>query len=109
MDSLQTHMEVYRNEHRTLGCKLTHMFGVPMIAASVPTVFFHWPIALAMFVIGWVLQFVGHYVFEKNRPVLLSDPKNPWTYFAAIIFVAEEWGKVLTGKPLVEPSVISSD
>lgn len=101
MDKFRAHMELYRHEHQTLGCKLTHMFGVPMIVASLPTVFFHWQAAIALFVVGWILQFVGHYVFEKNKPVLMADPKNPFTYFAAFVFVSEEWGRLLTGKPLV--------
>jgi hypothetical protein len=93
---LKAHRELYRREHSTLGCKITHMFGVPLIMASLITVFFAWKIGLAMFVIGWALQFAGHYVFEKNKPVLFSDPSNPFTYFFAIIFVAEEWWSLIT-------------
>lgn len=102
MDTFSEHMEIYRSEHRTLGCKVTHMIGVPLIAASLPTAFFNFPAAAGMFGAGWVLQVTGHYVFEKNKPVLFADPTNPMTYIAAITFVGEEWGKVLTGKPLVE-------
>jgi uncharacterized membrane protein YGL010W len=78
------------------------MIGVPMIAASVPTVFFFWPAAAGLFLGGWTLQFIGHYMFEHNSPVLMSDPKNPLTYISALVFVSEEWSKLLTGKPLVE-------
>jgi uncharacterized membrane protein YGL010W len=102
MDAFQAHMRLYRAEHRTLGCKITHMFGIPMIVASLPTIFFHWQVAIALFGIGWALQFIGHYVFEKNRPVVLADPLNPLTYLTAIVFVTEEWAKVLSGKPLIE-------
>lgn len=97
-------MEFYRGQHRTLGCKITHMFGVPIIAASVPTLLFNRPVAVGMFGVGWLLQFIGHYVFEKNKPVFLEDIKNPYTYAAALVFVTEEWAKLLTGKPLVEPT-----
>ena len=38
--------------------------------------------------------------FEKNKPVFLSNPKNPFTYFSALIFVTQEWLKLLSGKRL---------
>jgi uncharacterized membrane protein YGL010W len=94
------HRQLYRRNHKTVGCKVTHMFGVPMIVASLVLVFFMWKIALAAFIGGWFLQFVGHYVFEGNKPVLFDDPGNPLTYFYAVIFVGEEWAKVLTGRSL---------
>jgi uncharacterized membrane protein YGL010W len=67
------------------------MIGVPLIVASLPTVVWNWRVGLAMFVIGWTMQFAGHRYFERNRPVLMADPKNPLTYMAALIFVVEEW------------------
>lgn len=104
MDSFEKHMQFYREQHSTLGCKITHMFGVPLIAASLPVVFLHWQLGIAMFVIGWILQFIGHFVFEKNSPVFLGNPLDWKTYWSAIVFVSEEWGKALSGKPLVEPT-----
>jgi uncharacterized membrane protein YGL010W len=32
-----------------------------------------WPWALALFVFGWVLQFVGHYVYEKRSPAFFRN------------------------------------
>lgn len=100
----KAHRRHYRQNHRTLGCKVTHMFGVPLIVLTLPALFFSWKLALACFVFGWFLQFIGHFVFEKNKPVLFSDPSNPLTYFYAIIFVMEEWGKLLTGRSLTDDS-----
>lgn len=96
------HRRHYRQNHRTVGCKLTHMVGVPLIVASLVTVFFAWKLAMAMFAFGWALQFAGHYLFEGNKPVLFADPANPFTYFYAVIFVAEEWWRVLTLRSLDE-------
>jgi uncharacterized membrane protein YGL010W len=31
-----------------------------------------WP-ALAVFVLGWILQFVGHYVYEKRSPAFFRN------------------------------------
>ncbi|MBL8186731.1 MAG: DUF962 domain-containing protein [Acidobacteria bacterium] len=100
MRSFQEHMELYRAEHRTVGCKISHLIGVPMIVASFPMLIFNWRWAIALFVVGWMFQLAGHKYFEKNRPVLAADPANPWTYFAAIIFVAQEWGSLLSGRGL---------
>lgn len=91
MTALQAHMAHYRNEHRTLGCKITHMIGIPTIVFSLPMLVWNWPTGIALFVFGWSLQFAGHRLFEKNKPVLMANPKNPLTYLSALIFVAQEW------------------
>lgn len=31
------------------------------------------PVAVALFVLGWVLQFVGHYVYEKKSPAFFRN------------------------------------
>ena len=100
MTAFQAHMSRYRAEHRTLGCNISHMIGVPMILSSFIVLAFHWQAALALFVVGWTLQLVGHRYFEGNRPMLAADPKNPLTYLAAIIFVSQEWACVLRGRRL---------
>ena len=94
--NFEQHRALYRREHSTVGCKVTHMFGVPMIVTSLLMLFFCWQWALGLFVAGWILQFAGHFVFEGNRPVLFSDPSNKLTYFYAVIFVMEEWWQLLT-------------
>jgi len=35
--------------------------------------FFNWRWALAMFVVGWILQFVGHAI-EGNQPAFFRNP-----------------------------------
>jgi uncharacterized membrane protein YGL010W len=103
MDSFEKHLQLYRQEHSALGCKLTHMFGIPIIVVSLPMLICNWQLGLAMFVMGWILQFVGHYFFQKNRPVFLQARGDPWIYAVGLVFVSEEWSKLLTGKRLVEP------
>jgi uncharacterized membrane protein YGL010W len=98
MSPLQAHLVRYRAEHRSLGCRISHMIGVPIILASFPTLVWNWQLAIAMFVIGWTMQFIGHRYFERNKPVLMADPKNPFTYMAGIIFVAQEWWDLLGGR-----------
>src|SRR3989442_8490966 len=47
----------------------------------VAAILFQWRWALALFVIGWVLQFVGHAI-EGNRPAFFQNPVyflvGPW-------------------------------
>lgn len=90
-DRLAQERAKYEAHHTTTGCKITHMIGVPMIALSVPVFFFSRKGAAALFGAGWVLQFSGHLIFEKNSPVFLEDPLNPYTYAAALLFVRDEW------------------
>ncbi|HEY9776956.1 MAG TPA: DUF962 domain-containing protein [Planktothrix sp.] len=98
--NLQAHLEYYKSEHRTLGCKLTHMVGVPLIFLSLPAVLFSWRTALKLFAAGWGLQFIGHFCFEKNRPVLFSDGDPVMTARAAAIYVYDSWARLFSGRPL---------
>lgn len=138
------YLSKYRTGHQTIGCRITHMIGVPMIMASIiafalyvipalqataliakyafsqsdPAIFhFLFAIALpntlpdvltspiaitnlaagiALFSVGWLLQFAGHVLFEKNSPLFLSNPFNPLSYTTAVIFIAQEFGQLLT-------------
>jgi len=55
-----------------------HTIGIPMIALSIPLLVLAipvrglWPVALALFVVGWILQFVGH-AYEGKPPEFLKD------------------------------------
>ena len=71
-------IEEYSHSHEHPMNRLTHSIGIPMIALSiflVPACFFIgglWRIALGLFVVGWVLQFIGHY-FEGKPPEFFKD------------------------------------
>src|SRR5437868_1303559 len=68
----------YSSSHQNPVNRICHSFGIPMIALSLPlfvaAVFIHglWPLPVALFVIGWILQFIGHY-FEGKPPEFFSD------------------------------------
>ena len=70
MDSF---IENYKAKHRHPLNKLCHSFGIPMIVVSLPLFFFSWRAALALFVVGWILQFVGHAI-EGNQPAFFRNP-----------------------------------
>lgn len=96
--SLREYIALYAKEHTRLGTKLTHMVGIPMIVASIPTAFVNLPVAGGLLAGGWVLQIVGHKVFEKNQPAFFRDP-----YYMLIgpVWVAAEWMQ-LFGLPVPE-------
>ncbi|MEP6900434.1 MAG: DUF962 domain-containing protein [Actinomycetota bacterium] len=71
-------IEEYAESHQHPINKLTHTIGIPMIAVSmllIPLCLFvtgTWRIALGLFVIGWILQFIGH-AFEGKPPEFFKD------------------------------------
>lgn len=71
-------IEEYSEGHQNPVNRLCHSFGIPMITLSilfVPVSFFVgglWRIALGLFVVGWILQFIGHY-FEGKPPEFFKD------------------------------------
>ena len=81
-------IEEYAQAHEHPVNRVMHTFGIPMITLSILMipfcflVFGLWRIALALFIIGWILQFVGHY-FEGKPPEFLKD----WRF----LFVGLRW------------------
>lgn len=74
-------VDKYKSKHRHPLNKLSHSIGIPMIVVSVPLFFFSWRWALALFLAGWVFQFIGHAI-EGNRPAFFGNPLyllvGPW-------------------------------
>jgi uncharacterized membrane protein YGL010W len=72
--TFQRLLENYRNDHQHPMNRATHMLGIPMIVVSLPLFFFSLWWALGLFVVGWILQFIGH-AFEGNQPSFFRDPR----------------------------------
>lgn len=78
----------YSESHQHPINKLTHKVGIPMIAVSlllIPASLFVgglWRVMLGLFVLGWVLQFIGHYV-EGKPPEFMKDYR--------FLFVGMRW------------------
>ena len=78
----------YSQAHQHPVNRLCHSFGIPMIAVSlalgVGAVYARplWKYALALFLVGWVLQFIGH-AYEGKPPEFLRDPR--------FLFVGLRW------------------
>ena len=68
----------YSISHQNSVNRLCHTIGIPLILLSLPallaTVFLHrlWTLALGLFLVGWVFQFVGH-AFEGKPPEFFTD------------------------------------
>jgi uncharacterized membrane protein YGL010W len=68
----------YEQSHQHPANRLCHTVGIPMIALSLPLFVLalfvpgFWTVPASLFVVGWILQFVGH-VFEGKPPEFFSD------------------------------------
>jgi len=78
------------------------MIGIPMLVLTPFVGLVNKRAASALFKCGWALQFVGHYVFEHNKPVLL-EVGSPLTLLSALLFVSGLWYRFFTGKKLALP------
>lgn len=88
---LRDYLVEYAADHAQIGTRLTHMVGIPMIVASLPLLPLNPPVGGALFVAGWALQFIGHYVFEKNDPKFFGDPIN---LLIGVLWAFIEWARV---------------
>src|SRR5262245_51139492 len=86
----------YGKSHQHPTNRVCHTVGIPLIALSlivfaltiaVPQA---WKIALALFVAGWILQFVGH-AFERKPPEFFKD----WRF---LLVGLRWWFKKVGGK-----------
>ena len=77
----QSFVENYKAKHQHRLNKLAHSIGIPMIVVSLPLFLFEWRWALGLFVVGWILQFIGHAI-EGNQPAFFKNPiyllVGPW-------------------------------
>jgi uncharacterized membrane protein YGL010W len=79
---------LYARSHQHPVNRLCHSIGIPVIVVSIALFVAAllgsplWTTAVVLFVIGWVLQFVGHY-FEGKPPEFLHD----WRF----LFVGLRW------------------
>jgi uncharacterized membrane protein YGL010W len=78
----------YSSSHQNPINRACHTLGIPTILLSLPlfiaSIFLHrlWPYAIALFIVGWIFQFVGH-AFEGKAPEFFHD----WRF----LFVGVRW------------------
>lgn len=71
---LKAMLEKYRADHQHPVNRALHTVGIPMIVSSLIVLPLHPILAGVLFVVGWILQFVGH-AFEGKAPSFFSDPR----------------------------------
>lgn len=77
-ESWKEWIDDYSKSHQHPINRMCHSVGIPMIAASVVlalpslAVPMFWPVPVTLFVVGWILQFIGH-AFEGKPPEFFSD------------------------------------
>lgn len=78
----------YATSHQHPVNRFCHTVGIPLIVVAIALFLVSlaahrlWPYALALFVAGWILQFVGH-AFEGKPPEFFKD----WRF----LFVGVRW------------------
>lgn len=78
----------YSTSHQNQINRVCHTIGIPLIILSLlllPVTIFvtrFWPVPVALFVVGWIFQFVGH-AFEGKPPEFFHD----WRF----LFVGARW------------------
>jgi len=78
----------YSTSHQHPVNRVCHTLGIPAILVSLAlflaSIFIHrlWPYALALFLVGWTFQFIGH-AFERKEPEFFHD----WRF----LFVGVRW------------------
>ena len=89
-------IDQYASSHQHPANRVCHTLGIPLILVSVAvfagSIFFHrlWMYALAIFVIGWIFQFIGH-AFEGKPPEFLKD----WRF---LLVGSRWWAAKIRGK-----------
>ncbi len=71
-------IEEYEQSHQNIVNRACHALGIPMIVVALvlagPACFAPalWRAAVPLFILGWLLQFIGH-VFEGKPPEFFRD------------------------------------
>lgn len=84
----QIWIDRYASSHTHPINRLCHSWGIPIIVVSLlmilPALFLPalWPLLISLFLLGWVLQFIGHF-FERKWPEFFYD----WRF----LFVGLRW------------------
>ena len=78
----------YGRSHQHPVNRVCHTIGIPLIVVSLPLFAIvlvtprWWPVPTALFIVGWIFQFIGHAV-EGKPPEFLHD----WRF----LFVGVRW------------------
>ncbi|MDO9005470.1 MAG: DUF962 domain-containing protein [Aquabacterium sp.] len=66
----------YLSQHADLTCRRLHLVGSLLVLAALVAVVAtrQWVYLLGVPIIGYAFAWIGHFVFEKNKPATFSHP-----------------------------------
>jgi hypothetical protein len=105
--STEEWIERYATSHQHPVNRTCHTVGIPLILVSIGFFglgfFFHrfWHYAWALFLIGWIFQFVGH-VFEGKPPEFFRD----WRFL--LVGVRWWWAKIQGRERVLQAEPLST-
>ncbi len=92
----EDYMAFYRSQHTTKGIRATHLVGIPGAAAALPILVVRPKLGIKVFILSWLIQVLGHKVFERNNPALTQ---GFFTFqFCGLAFWCEEMGDLAAGR-----------
>lgn len=93
ISSFQEFWPYYLREHANATCRRLHIVGTTLAFACLWMALFRSPVYLLIgLILGYAFAWVGHFVFEKNRPATFKYPL--WSLAADW----RMWGAFLAGK-----------
>lgn len=81
----------YLSEHQNVMCRRLHFVGSCLVIGVLIVAFVskQWPLLLLLPIIGYGFAWIGHFVFEKNRPATFKYPlysfMGDWVMFKDIL------------------------
>ncbi|HEY4219976.1 MAG TPA: DUF962 domain-containing protein [Myxococcota bacterium] len=79
-DRWQKSVEFYEETHQNGVNRKLHIIGIPMIVGGAAGLLLFnpfrplWFVSASSFSAGWILNFIGHGMFEKKAPAFSDDP-----------------------------------
>jgi len=75
-DSLQSFYPYYLSEHQNLTCRRLHFVGSSLVLGCIAALFLtgQWLWLPAALLCGYGFAWIGHFVFEKNKPATFRHP-----------------------------------
>ena len=90
-ESFESFYPYYLSEHRHGPCRLLHFIGTSGVIGLLmcATLMGSWALAALCPIVGYGFAWVGHFVFEKNRPATFTYPlwslRGDFVMFADIL------------------------
>jgi hypothetical protein len=84
----------YHLDHRNPVNHFLHVaVGWPIVAISILLLPFRPLWSAVLFVSAYAIMFLGHFVFERNRPTIFKHPSTPFVIALAVI--RDLWGGLI--------------